>query len=265
MKAFIGTSGYYYKSWIPNYYMNSKMLLEKYSHDFNTVEINSTFYRLPSRNMIKKWGNCCGNNFLFSIKVNKFITHYAKLGNIYQFLKKFFSKFEPIKDKIGCFLFQFPKSFKFNDKTYDRFTTLLLFEKDIRRNHLIHHKTRLVFEFRNRSFFNEEMYNLFKLNKWAFVIPNGVREINILENNKLNLPFFEKFIYCSDILYFRLHGTKGIYFGSYSDNKLKKIANFIKKFKGGFDRAYVYFNNVDRDLEAILDAKKLMINLKQFL
>jgi uncharacterized protein YecE (DUF72 family) len=256
IKFYIGTSGYHNESWVDSYYHSTSHMLEKYAQDFNTVEINSTFYKLPSKDTVMNWNDATQNDFIYSIKVNKSITHYSKLNKISKKLLKFFSPFKDMKHKIGCFLFQFHKNFVYSETMFKRFVNLVFIEKQLKQKGYIDKNTRFVFEFRNKTFFNQNMYNLFKLNKWAFVVWHGVKEISMTDD-KLKLSFFKKFIDSSDILYIRLHGTKDVYTGSYSQMDLQKITSFLKKYRMSFSKAYIYFNNVDEDLDAINDAKKL--------
>lgn len=196
--------------------------------------------------------------------MNKLVTHYYKLRNVNKYLKDFFKLLEPIKDNIGCIIFQFPKNFKFNDEIYKRFINLVFMENKFKSKDLINVKTRMVFEFRNTTFFNETMYKLFKLNKWAFVLSHGVNELNFTNSDQFDLNYFKKWIFCSDIIYIRLHGTKGIYHGSYKKKDLLKIVNFIVENESKFINFYIYFNNVDDDIEALHDINNLRKYLKKF-
>ena len=104
----------------------------------------------------------------------------------------------------------------------------------------LHGQTRFAFEFRNNSFDHLYMYNLFKKNRWVSVTWHSPIGWHVK-------PKFE-----SDTLYLRLHGTQGLYHGSYQD-KMAEITDLAKNFKNSF----IYFNNVDRGIEAICDAKRL--------
>lgn len=252
MKIYIGTSGYYYKWWT-DYYKNipASGYLEFYSRDFNSVEINNTFYRFPTDNIIINLKKILTNNknFVYTIKINKIITHYKKLLNIDKYIFEFFRILNPIKNNIGCILFQFSKNFKYSDKIYNRFVNLADIYKKLRKINLINKNTRFIFEFRNNTFYNQEnILELFKKNKFVFALIHDYNmDFKDIFNNKL--------VNISDILYFRFHGTTGIYTGSYSHSQLKFLAEFIKKSDKKYN--YIYFNNTDINTDAIKDAKYL--------
>lgn len=247
---YIGTAGYYYKWWHNYYYdIPVKNYLEYYSNDFNSVEINNTFYRFPTEKMISNFEQILlkNKNFIFSIKMNQYITHYTKLLHIKKYLDQFFKILEPIKNNTHCILFQFSKNFRYSDQIYDRFINLSIIYRDLMKKNKINKNTRFVFEFRNETFFNEKLINLFKKNKFVFVIRHLYQD----DFKKI----FNSQLIVSDILYIRLHGTQGLYFGLYNNDQLKLLAKFIKKSL--VKRAYIYFNNVDVDIQAINNAKYL--------
>lgn len=254
---YIGTSGYYYSWWHHNYYQNipTKNYLEYYSQDFNTVEINNTFYKSPTKNLINNLADNLkiNKNFVYSIKMNQYITHYTKLLNIRKYLYQFFKILEPIKNNTDCILFQFARNFKYSDKIYIRFEKLGEIYRDLIKKSIINKNTRFVFEFRNNSFYSDNnMIDLFIKYKFVFVLEHtyDLNFKSILDSKLIT----------SDICYIRLHGTKGLYFGSYSNSDLNLLTKFIKKIKKS--RNFIYFNNVDQNLEAIENAKKLQSYLK---
>lgn len=268
IKTYVGTSGYHYSQWFDIFYKEKKDYLKQYSKHFNTVEINSTFYKIPTISSVKKWAESIKDNpnFVFSIKINQYITHYIKLNKAYQPLLNFFKPLRLIKDKLECILFQFHKNFKYTDKTYSRLTKLMLHETRLKEKGLINKKTKFVFEFRNETFYNEEIYKLFKLNKWVFVMWHGVGKL--VNNSPVNksisiLNFFEKYLTSSNIIYLRLHGTKGLYYGKYSHEQLSSIANFIKENSHHYKKAFVYFNNVDVKDEGLQNSLELINKLEK--
>ena len=94
----------------------------KYSQFFSTVEINSTFYNLPSIETVKNWGKKTPKNFLFSVKASRFITHQKKLLNPEETLPPFFERIKLLKHKLGPILFQLPPSFKRNLERLEELT-----------------------------------------------------------------------------------------------------------------------------------------------
>src|SRR5690606_3903961 len=110
-RAYIGTSGYTYKSWDKTFYGDTpkKRQLEFYATHFPTVEINATFYRLPSERMVAGWRDRVDADFLYAVKGSRFITHMKKLMNLEGgAVDKFFDRIEPMKTKAPVILWQLP-------------------------------------------------------------------------------------------------------------------------------------------------------------
>ena len=114
-KIYIGTSGYYNIE--VNNCDDNKDTLLCYSKHLNSVEINYTFYHYPTKSLINNLKN---HNLVYSIKVNKYITHTKKLADIQNLWIQFYDLFTLIHDKIKCFLFQFSKTFYKTDKNNQR-------------------------------------------------------------------------------------------------------------------------------------------------
>ena len=247
---YIGTSGYAYKWWNYAYYPSTINQLQYYAQDFNTVEINNTFYKMPTTNTINRWNDTTLDNFKFSIKMNTFITHAKKLKNIREPITRFFRLISKLKVKIACILFQFSNRLHFKDEFLDRFEKLAEVEKSLKQKAVIGSHTQFVFEFRNDTFYNEDVYKIFKKHKWAFVLQHNYEAPNLRFSNMID------FINSSDILYIRLHGTTGVYTGSYSNAQLNQLTDFILSNKN-FKKVFVYFNNTDSDLAAINNASGL--------
>lgn len=239
-KIFIGMSGYYYKDMYPK---NTKDLLDYYNQNLNSVEINSTFYRFPPQSTIIKLQN---HDLIYSIKVNKYITHNKKMENIDRYWKDFYNIFKPIHHKIYCFLFQFSSKFHCNKENYTRLKKL---PKILNKNHYY------AFEFRDSSWFeNNKVDDLFKKNKWIFVIINVANPEHWTGNlqNGFN-PSLKKYKITSDSIYIRMHGSIDKYFGEYHNNDFKQIYDFIAKKP--INNSFIYFNNTD-DMSAFSDSIK---------
>src|SRR5687768_4607606 len=105
-RAYIGTSGYSYKSWDKTFYGETpkRLQLEFYATQFPTVEINATFYRLPLESMVQGWRDRVDDEFLFAIKGSRFITHMKKLGNLDGALDKFFDRLSPLQERTAIVL-----------------------------------------------------------------------------------------------------------------------------------------------------------------
>ena len=230
----IGTSGWNYKHWIGSFYptkLKDSDWLSFYGSHFDTVEINNTFYRLPEEKTFKKWEEATKADFRYSVKVSRFITHIKRLKNIDDALNLFLSRVSLLKNKTGPVLYQLPPSFKINMERLESF--LLLLPKNI--THVI--------EFRNDSWFTDEVFVLLKKHHVSFCIH---------DMSNIDCPCTET----SSTIYIRFHGYEGVYEGSYSEDALQKWVNYIKgKLKDGYD-VYAYFNN-DINAYAVENAKTL--------
>lgn len=120
MKIFIGCSGFLYREWKPDFYppdIPQRKWLEYYSNKFNSLEINSTFYKFPLEKNLKKFYDDTSKNFRFSLKVPRLITHYKQLKDCKSLAKDFYDVVRNgLENKTGCILYQFPPKFNFNDE-----------------------------------------------------------------------------------------------------------------------------------------------------
>ena len=220
-KLFIGTSGYSYNHWKGVFYpedIPTSKWLEHYIKSFSTVELNNTFYRLPQPAVFRSWGKRTPKNFTYAVKASRFITHIKRLKDCRQPVKLFLSRAKLLKKKLGPILFQLPPRWKCNIDRLKKFVKLLP-------KGLTH-----IFEFRDPSWFNSEVYEILRKNKLSFCI--------------YSMPGIE----CPDevtskVVYIRMHGGTILYGSNYSDKELKAWAKKIRQFlKQGRD-VYVYFNN----------------------
>jgi uncharacterized protein YecE (DUF72 family) len=103
-KIYIGTSGWSYKHWIGAFYpegSNSVEQFEFYSKQFDTVEINNSFYKLPPRSVFETWYEHSPKKFLFVVKANRFITHMRKLTQPQEPIARLFNSIDALKEKLG--------------------------------------------------------------------------------------------------------------------------------------------------------------------
>lgn len=123
-ELYLGTSGWSYDSWIGDFYPDGTRkseMLEYYVENFNSVEVNATFYRLPFENMVKGWRNKAHQDFTYSVKGNRRITHYNKLQDIDEYLDRFLSRIFELGSTLKAIFWQFPPSF---DKDIERLKKL---------------------------------------------------------------------------------------------------------------------------------------------
>lgn len=110
----IGTMGWSYSFWVGNFYpkgLDSSEFLTKYSEQFDTVEVNNTFYRVPAKSILEKWGEQTQSSFLFSLKLPQTITHRKMLEDCEEELGFFISRVATLQNKLGPLLIQLPPAF----------------------------------------------------------------------------------------------------------------------------------------------------------
>jgi uncharacterized protein YecE (DUF72 family) len=220
-KFHIGTSGWNYNHWRNFFYpedMSSKKWFDYYAERFQTVEINNTFYNLPQKKTFDNWYRMAPDNFVFSVKASRFITHMKKLKDPAQSLKKFIERTRNLKDKLGPILFQLPPRWKFNAERLKEFLEELPQE------------FRYTFEFRDKSWWNDRALELLNKYKAAFCIFE-------LEGERTPKEV------TADFVYIRMHGPGGAYQGSYDNRELAGWAGAISAWNRQKKDVYIYFDN----------------------
>ena len=136
-------------------------MLAYYSERFSTVEINYTFYRLPSEKVVQEWASVTPADFAFTLKASRRITHDAQLHDCRELLEVFLARAEALGPKLGILLFQLPPRFRKDVGVFDAFLDWLP------------RGTRAAFEFRNASWFSDEIFALLKERTLALCITDG--------------------------------------------------------------------------------------------
>ena len=160
----IGTSGYSYPEWKGSFYpddMKPKDMLPYYSARLSTVEINNTFYRLPSEKVLGDWARVTPEEFTFTLKASRRITHFAKLKDCGELLQTFCERAQTLGPKLGILLFQLPPYFR---KDLDVFDDFLEAMPD---------GVRAAFEFRHRSWLADEVYTRLAAKNLALCIADS--------------------------------------------------------------------------------------------
>lgn len=237
MNIHIGTSGFVYDHWGNGIFYPSDIpktkWLEYYTGHFDTVEINSTFYRLPSIQTVKGWYERTPRGFIFVLKGSRYITHIRRLTNCKESLEAFFERANALKEKLLLILWQFPPGFSRDS------CKLKDFIKPFKRFLPVRH----AFEFRNKSWFCKEIYDILK-----------ERGLGLCQADWPEMP--GDLPVTSDFLYLRRHGGGASYSSSYSIEELKRDAEKILVHAGQGKEIFVFFNN-DVHGYAIKNAKAL--------
>lgn len=239
----VGCSGFHYKHWKEEFYpkgVPQRLWFEYYCKHFNTLELNVTFYRFPDLSVFKGWYQRSPADFSFSVKAPRLITHYKKLNDCETLIDNFYQTVdEGLKEKAGCFLFQFPPSFHFTKERLDKIINNL------------NPKFPNVVELRHSSWWNDEVYKELGKNKISF---SGM--------SHPQLP--ETIIENTSLLYYRMHGVPQLYQSPYSKEYLKDFVKTVKAFEKT-KNAFIYFNN-DIGCNAIKNATEMkeIINQEDF-
>jgi uncharacterized protein YecE (DUF72 family) len=238
-KIWVGTSGFYYDHWIGKCYpeqISKRDLLPFYAERFTTVEVNSTFYHLPRKSTIEHWLEVTPEDFRFTLKAHRGITHYKKLQAARSELYAFLHLVKPLKPKLGVLLFQLPPSMKIDLKLLEEFLSMLPSEY------------RCAFEFRHESWIGDDLFALLEKHGAGFCI-------NDFDQNQTPWEVTAPFAYV------RMHGPTGRYRGRYDK---KQIAALGKRLLGMAEKGqevYCYFNN-DEEGHAWENAQMLMARCK---
>ncbi len=230
----IGTSGWHYGHWRGPFYprdMPPENFLAHYQSFFHTVEINSSFYRLPLEKTLLHWRESMAKDFIFSAKASRFITHMKRLLDPEKTLPPFFDRMKNLGEKLGPVLFQLPPSLKLD---LDRLT---IFLKKLPPEY------GYSFEFRNPEWFTDRVYQVLAEYGAAFCIYHL--------NGRLS-----PVIITADFVYLRLHGPDGPYQGQYNARDLSDWAEKFKAWARDGKEIYCYFDN-DQAGYAAQDALKL--------
>ena len=221
--CWIGTSGFSYKDWKEIFYpqgLSQKKWLAYYAQHYKTVEINATFYRYFPRTVYARWNDETPDEFRFTLKGPRDITHIKRLDNIDADLARFLESIQDLQPKLSLLLWQFPPSFKYGaDESKANF---IRFVKQLPQN--IKH----VVEFRHQLWFNDDLYGLLNEHNIGFVMNDSSR-------------FKAAEIITGQIAYIRFHGPERLYASLYTLEALQIWADKIKEWLKEND-VYVYFN-----------------------
>lgn len=211
----VGTSGYAYKEWKGTFYpedLPADGMLSYYAGQFETVEINNTFYRMPTPKTIAGWAGAVPNGFTFVLKASQKITHMARLQGADDSVRYFCSTALQLGPRLGPVLFQLPPNFK---KDLDRLRAFLP---------LIDQEVRCVFEFRHASWFEPDTYELLRSRNVGLCVADTENGTTPLEAT-------------ADFGYLRLRDE------GYTSQDLAEWARKVRELGRGWKDAYVFFKH----------------------
>ncbi|MGQ9472541.1 MAG: DUF72 domain-containing protein [Candidatus Caldatribacteriaceae bacterium] len=219
-RCWVGTSGWTYPHWKGVFYpvdLNQKHWLSFYAQFFDTVEINASFYRLPSFATFSRWQKNVLTSFLFAVKASRYITHVKKLKDVEEPLERFYHAVTGLGNSCGPLLFQFSPQTR-----YDRERLATFVER-------LDPRFRYVFEFRHLSFFCTEVYELFQ-----------TKDIALCFADTPLFPYKE--VLTASFVYLRLHGSSSLYTHYYEEKELWSWAEKIDRFRKERE-VFCYFDN----------------------
>jgi uncharacterized protein YecE (DUF72 family) len=228
MNVYAGSSGYSYKEWKGPFYpkdLPDAQMLRFYGERFRTVEINSTFYRMPKASVLEEWASNVPGDFKFVIKASRQITHIKRLKEVEDSVAYLLKVARALKERLGPLLFQLPPYLRKDAARLREFLGLLP------------KGTRAAFEFRHQSWFDDEIFNLLREHSAVLCIAEA--------ENDLEIPF----VSTADWGYLRLRRP------DYGDPELKEWMQKLRRQNWG--DVFVFFKHEDEG-KAPLMAKRFM-------
>ena len=236
----IGCSGWIYKHWRGLFYPQElavKKWFAWYANEFDTVEINNSFYRLPKPETFEGWRKQEPPGFCYAVKANRFLTQAKKLKDCEEPLARQMASSNALKPALGPILYQLPPRFQLNLDRLESFLSLL--PRDVTN----------VFEFREASWYSDAVFALLKRYGASFCTHDmpGSKSPRVA---------------VGPIAYVRFHGGIAKYSGRYSDEALLRWTDWIGDQARAGRPVWCYFNN-DPEAHAIHDAQTLRAMVRQ--
>ena len=236
----IGCSGWVYKHWRGLFYpegMPQTRWFGRYAEEFDTVEINNSFYRLPSGDTFQKWHDQAPPGFCYAVKANRYLTQAKKLLACEEPLERMMTAVRRLGDRLGPMLYQLPPKMNINLERLESF--LKIVPGDVHS----------VFEFRNASWYEAETYALLNRYGAGFV----VHDMPGSATDRIAI---------GPVVYVRFHGAIGKYWGRYPDDDLLSWTDWLTAQSREGRTCWCYFNN-DIHGHAIEDARTLKSMVRQ--
>jgi len=219
----IGTSGWSYKHWAGLYYpdgLKPTEFLSWYAKEFETAEINTSFYHLPKETSVSNWLQQVPEDFIFCPKMSRYLIHMKKLHDAKEPVDRFCDIFDKMKNQMGPVLIQLPADLRFRTELTEGFYRTLKAKKAYR----------FAMEVRHDSWFCDESIKLMEDYNISLVLAHSQQ-----------FPYFEA-VTAKDV-YVRFHGPNELYASSYDDNFLADYAEKFKKWQREKHNIWAFFNN----------------------
>ncbi len=233
-EVLVGTSGWHYGHWKGRFYpeeLAPEEWLRFYADRLETVEINNSFYRLPTEDAVVGWREGTPPAFVFAAKASRYITHMKKLKEPARAVAEFLARISVLGDKLGAVLFQLPPRWRRNAERLEAFLAALPEGR------------RYAFEFRDESWFDESAYRALRERGAAFCIYDLAGRLSPKEVT-------------ADFVYVRLHGPGGAYEGNYDEGMLAAWARELSGWARQGRDVCCYFDN-DQEGYAVRNALRL--------
>ena len=225
MQVWIGTSGWQYRDWRGPFYpekLPQRDWLQHYAGRFACVEVNNTFYNLPSEAAVRRWHELAPGDFRFIIKASRYLTHIRRLREPEQPVRTMLERFEPLGSTMSVMLLQLPPTLRVDVERLD--ATLRLFPGWLR----------IAVEFRDASWFNEEVRQMLRDRAAALCITDRVARTPEPDWSDLSWA------------YIRLHEGDGRPYPCYARATLDSWADRIAALRDRMECVHVFFNNDGR-------------------
>lgn len=239
IETWIGCSGFHYKEWKDVFYpsgLPQRKWFDYYSKHFNTLELNTTFYRFPRVSTLNKWYDASPNLYRFSVKAPRLITHYKQFKDSKRMLGDFYGTCrDGLRDKLGCILFQLPQRVGYSEEMLDR---------------VIEHMEPAfinVIEFRDEGWWKTKVYRKLTAHNLTFcsISYPGLTD-SVIQNTSL--------------AYYRFHGIPTLYKSCYKKGDVLTVADQLLRNRKT-QQAYIYFNNT-WGTGALRNARQLLTFVK---
>lgn len=221
----IGCSGWMYRDWRGILYpegVPQREWLSRYAEEFDTVEVNNTFYRLPSVDAVAGWVQATPDNFVFAVKASRYLTHIKRLRDLEQGLDRFLERLQPLRDsrKLGPVLWQLPANFHRDDARLGHALDAIAERAGGRH----------CFEFRHESWFDDAVFAELERHDAALVVGDTPER-----------PFQRREL-TADWAFVRFHHGRRGRRGNYSHKELEGWRDLLAGWRERAD-VFAYFNN----------------------